>query len=465
MIRTEIAIIGAGPGGYVAALRAAQLGAKVVCIEREHVGGVCLNRGCVPTKALLRCAEVWRLVHGARRFGISVEGASFDWGQIQRRKDQVVTRLRQGVQTLLKRAGVEVIKGQARFARANMLLVEVGQDTESVEAQKIIVATGSRPLQVPIPGLDGEGILDSRKALELEALPEHICIIGSGAIGIEFASLLAAFGVRVTLVEMLPRILPLMDLEIGEALSRSLSRQGIRVMTNARVTRIEEVTQGYVIVVETPEGESRIEAQEVLSAIGRAPNVESLDLHVIGLGYSRKGIAVDNRMRTVVPNVYAIGDVAAEGPMLAHVASHQGIVAAEDALGYPAHMDYRSVPNCVFSMPEVASVGLSEQEARDRGYDVRIGKFPFVANGKAVAYGETDGFVKVVAEANHGAVLGVHIVGPHASDLILEGALGLELEVTLDEIGHTIHAHPTLGEAIAEAALDAAGRVLHLPKS
>jgi dihydrolipoamide dehydrogenase len=465
MIRTDIAIIGAGPGGYVAALRAAQLGAQVVCIEKRWLGGVCLNEGCIPTKALLRSAEVLALVKEAAAYGVLVSEPRFDWSIAQARKERVVKRLVGGVGMLLERAGVQVLEGTASFIRPNTLAVQLSGGEETVVADNVIIATGSRTLVVPIPGLDGPGVIDSSGALALDALPESICVIGGGAIGLEFASLFNTFGVQVTLVEMLPRLAPLMDASIGEGLAQALGRQGVAILTETRVTRIEPTDSGARVSMSTPEGEKQIGVETVLSAIGRAPNVEDLGLEVLGLKPARKGIQIDDRMRTAVSGIYAIGDVAAEGPMLAHVASHQGIVAVEDALGHPAVMNYATVPSCIYSLPEAASVGLSEAQAREQGYDVRVGNFPLTANGKAVAMGDTNGFVKVVARAAHGAVLGLHIVGPHASDLILEGAMAIGLEATLDEIDHTIHPPPSLGEAIAEAALAARDKALHLPRS
>ena len=465
MIRTDIAIIGGGPGGYVAALRASQLGAKAVCIERESLGGVCLNWGCIPTKALLRSAEVYSLAKNADEFGVVVSEPGFDWSKIQQRKTRVVRRLTGGVGMLLGRAGVQVLEGVARIARAGTLTVDLNDDKgqETVVAENIVIATGSRVLQVPIPGLDGPGVIDSRGALSLEALPASICIIGGGAIGLEFGSLFAAFGVEVTLVEMLPQLAPLMDASIGDALARNLGRQGIAIHTETRVTGVEDTSSGSLVSMQGPDGEIQVEVEKVLSAIGRSPNVEGIGLEAIGIQPTRKGIQVDNRMRTVVPNVYAIGDVALDGPMLAHVASHQGIVAVEDALGHPAAMDYSAVPSCIFTLTEAASVGLSEAEARERGHEVQVGTFPLSANGKALAMGESDGFVKIVAEAEHGAILGLHAVAPHASDLVLEGTLSIGLEMTLGEMDHIIHPHPTLGEAIAEAALAARKRAIHMP--
>lgn len=464
-IRADLAIIGAGPGGYVAALRASQLGAKVICIEKQWIGGVCLNEGCIPTKALLRSAEIYSLVKKAASFGISAGQPRVDWAQVQERKEQVVKSMVGGVGKLLERAGVQLLMGAASFANPSTLSVRLSDGQETVVADRVIIATGSRTLNVPIPGIDGPGVIDHRGALDLQELPHSLLVIGGGAIGLEFASLYATFGAQVTVVEMLPRLAPLMDASIGEGLAWSFGNVGIDVLTNTRVVSIRPSGAGSLVSVATPEGDKNIEAQLVLSAIGRAPNVESLGLEALGVKPTRKGIQVDQHMRTAVPGVYAIGDVASEGPMLAHVASHQGVVAAEDALGHTAVMDYRATPSCIFSLPEAASVGLSDEEARKLGYDVQVGLYALANNGKAAAMGDTDGFVKVVSESRHGAVLGIHMVGPHASDLVMEGTLAISVEATLDELERTIHPHPTLSESIAEAALAARGRALHLPRA
>lgn len=466
--RYDVAVIGSGPGGYVAALRAAQHGASVACIERDAIGGVCLNEGCIPTKALLRSAEVYALVRDAGTFGVLAGTPTIDWPAMQARKERVVQQMVGGVTLLLQRAGVEVIHGTATLSSPTTIAVELADGRDTLVAERIIVATGARPMAVPIPGLDGPAVLTHREALALAALPASLCILGGGVIGCEFASLYRALGVEVTVIEMLPRLLPLLDGAIGEGVAWSLAQRGVTVCTGTRVTGITSGAGGARVTLETPAGEQHVEAQWVLSALGRRPNVEGLGLEALGIQPTRQGIQTDHRMRTAVPGLYAIGDVAAEGAMLAHVASHQGIVAAEDALGGGAPgavgMDYRAVPSCVFTLPEAASVGLTEEEARAAGYAVQVGVFAFPNNGKAVALGETEGFCKVVAEAEHGAVLGVHIVGPHASDLVLEGTLAIGLEATLDELERTIHPHPTLGEAIAEAALAARGRALHVPR-
>ena len=459
---TDLIVIGGGPAGYVAALRAAQLGAHVALIEAGRLGGVCLNEGCIPTKALLAGAEVYRLVAEAARFGVRAGPPEADWPAMQARKAEVVAKLVGGVRMLLERAGVEVIAGHARFSGPQSLAVEGPGGVQTLAAPHVIVATGSSPLRLPIPGADLPGVLDSSAALDLPALPQSLLVVGGGAVGLELATLFAGLGVRVTLVEMLPRLAPLADADVGDALRTALLLQGVKVHVNTRIAAIEPAADGLRARLEGPQGELSVEAEKVLLAAGRRPNVAGLGLEAAGVRFGRQGIAVDERMATSAGYILAAGDVVG-GSMLAHVAMHQGQVAAESALGRPARMRYEAVPSCIFTQPEAASVGLTEQAAREQGYDVRVGRFPFNGNGKAIAQGQVDGFVKVVAEARYGAVLGVHIVGPHASDLILEGALGLTLEATLDELAATIHPHPTHGEAVAEAALAALGRPLHLP--
>jgi len=462
---SDLIVIGGGPGGYVAALRAAQLGARVALVEAGEIGGVCLNVGCIPTKALLWSAEVYHLVAEAARFGVRTGPPEADWPAMQARKAEVVGKLVGGVRMLLQRAGVEVIPGRARFSGPGVLAVEGPDGAATLSAPRIIIATGSSPLPLPIPGSDLPGVLDSTGALALEALPESLLVVGGGAVGLEFATLFATLGVRVTVVEMLPRLAPLADTDVGEALRMALLLQGARVHVNTRIVALEAAAGGALRArLAGAEGETSVEAEKVLLAAGRRPHVEGLGLEAAGVRYDRKGIQVDERMATSAPGVYAVGDVVG-GTMLAHVAMHQGVVAAENALGHPARMRDQAVPSCIFARPEAASVGLTEQAAREQGYDVRIGRFPFNGNGKAIAQGEVEGFVKVVAEARYGALLGLHIVGPHASDLVLEGALGLTLETTLDEIAATIHPHPSLGEAVAEAGLAALGRALHLPRA
>ncbi len=460
----DIAILGSGPGGYVAALRAAQLGARVALVEENHIGGVCLNVGCIPTKALLRSAEVYRTLSRAAAFGLRVEGEIVaDWPAIQARKQSVVQTLVSGVEKLLAKAGVRVVRGRGRLAGARTLHVETTASSERVEAANIVIATGSRPARLLLPGFDLPGVLDSTGLLALDTLPCRLLIVGGGVIGVEFADVFGALGVQVTVVEMLDRLLPLMDADLGAGLAWTLGQRGVQVHVSSRVARIEPAAGGLRAAVGTPAGELSIEADRVLVAVGRRPNVEDLGLEAAGVRCEKTGIPVDAQMRTNVPGVYAIGDVTG-GPQLAHVAMRGGEVAVEHALGHRATLDLKTVPWCVYTDPEIASVGLTESQARERGYDVRVGRFPLSANGKALTYGETNGFVKVVGEARFGEVLGLHLIAPHASDLIHEGGLALALEATLDELAATIHGHPTVGEAVREAALELKGGALHLPQ-
>jgi dihydrolipoamide dehydrogenase len=458
---TELVVIGGGPGGYIAALRAAQLGAKVTLVEAERIGGVCLNWGCIPTKALLRSAEVLQEVRQAATFGVKVGKPEVDWPAMQARKGDVVNKLVGGVQMMLSRAGVTVVNGRARFTGPQQIAVEGPKGTQTISAQRFIIATGSSPMRLPIPGIDLPGVIDSTGALSLDKVPASMVIVGGGAVGLEFATLYNTLGCKCTVVEMLPRVAPLGDADISDALRLAIQVQGIKVHVNTKITAIEQTATGLVAKLAGPQGEVTVEGEKVLMAAGRRANVANLGLEAAGVAFER-AIKVDDTMATNVPGIYAIGDVVG-GSMLAHVASHQGVVAAENALGHAAKMRYNAVPACIFTHPEQASVGLTEEAARKQGYDVKTGRFPFNGNGKAVAQGEVEGFVKVVSEARYGEVLGVHILGPHASDLILEPTLGMTLETTLDEIAATIHPHPTLGETIGEAGLATLGRALGIP--
>jgi dihydrolipoamide dehydrogenase len=464
MTQADIAILGSGPGGYVAALRAAQLGAGVALIEQDRVGGVCLNVGCIPTKALLRSAEVYRTVQRAESFGLRLAGSvAPDWPAIQARKEAIVRQLAGGVEKLLQRAGVRVIRGRGRFTTPHTLTVDAAEGALSVEAARgVVVATGSRPIRLPLPGIDLPGIVDSTGALELAELPRRLLIVGGGVVGVELADIFGAFGTEVTVVEMLDRLLPQMDADLGAGLAWTFGQRGIRVHLNSRLVRLDGGQSGLLAAIATPAGQLTAEADLILVAVGRQPNVENLGLDVAGVRVERMGIPVNGQMETNVPGVYAVGDVTGTMP-LAHVAMQGGEVAVENALGYAARLDLKTVPWCVYTEPEVASVGLTESQAREAGYDVRAGRFPLNANGKALTYGESDGFVKVVSEARYGEVLGLHLIAPHASDLIHEGGLALTLEATLDELITTLHGHPTLGEAIREAALECRGGALHLP--
>ncbi len=462
-MQTEIAVLGAGPGGYVAALRAAQLGAKVTVIEEGSLGGVCLNVGCIPTKALLRSAEVFRTMQHAKDYGLRLAGTvEADWPAILKRKKRVVKRLVGGVGVLLRKAEVQVLNGRGRLVGPNALEVTTPDGPQRLEAQHIIVATGSRPIQLPLPGMDLPGVIDSTGALALEELPERLLIIGGGVIGVEFADIFGAFGAQVTIVEMLDRLIPLMDPELGQTLERSFGRRRMKLHLSSRVTRLDAIENGLQATLAIDEGEITVQADRVLVAVGRRPNVEDLGLERAGVHVEKTGIPVNEQMQTNVPGVYAIGDVTG-GLQLAHVASLGGEVAVEDALGHSSALDLKTVPSCVYTDPEIASVGLTEKQAQQAGHEVQVGRFPLIANGKALTYGESTGFIKVISEARFGEVLGLHIAAPHASDLIHEGGLAMALEATLDEIAMTVHGHPTLGEAVREAALAAKGAAIHLP--
>jgi dihydrolipoamide dehydrogenase len=460
--KMDIIVVGGGPGGYVAALRAAQLGAKVAVVEKENLGGVCLNWGCIPTKALIKTAEVFGLAQRAAEFGVLLNAPAIDWKKAQERKQKVVAQLVGGVGMLLNKAKVQVVKGTARLVSPTAVEVKLANGkAERLEARAIILATGSSPMALPIPGIENSKVLDSTSALAIESLPKSILLLGGGVIGCEFASLFNTLGVKVTVVEMMDRLCPLIEEAIGGAFGFLFQAHGIKTYLKSKVTKIEDAGNGLVVVVSAPDGEKRIECERVLAAVGRRANVANLGLDELGVKYDRAGIKVDETMRTNIPSVYAVGDCVG-GMMLAHLASRQGEVAAENIMGHKSAMSYRAVPSCIFTSPEAASVGLSETDARKAGYSVKVGLFPLNSNGKALIEGESDGFVKVVADAKYGEVLGVHIVGPHASDLILEGTLGMTLENTTVEFDAMIHPHPTLGEAVAEAMLAVDNRAVHL---
>ncbi|WP_328661701.1 dihydrolipoyl dehydrogenase [Nocardia salmonicida] len=473
----DLLVIGGGPGGYVAAIRAAQRGLKVCVVEKERPGGVCLNWGCIPTKAMLRSAEVFHTLASAAEFGVYADNVRYDFAAVRQRKDAIVKELTDGVAGLLKANGVTVIEGHARFLEPTVVEVhEVGASPifdggpryaaaagtaiRRVSARDVIIATGSVPVQVPIPGAGLPGVVTSDGAFGLTEVPQRLVIIGGSAVGAEWASLFATFGSQVTVVEMQDRLVPLEDKEIGDALGRSFRKRGITVLTGATVTAI---TEGDVLRVSVGgSAAADLDADVVLVGVGRAPNTAELGLDIAGIATDARGfIEVDDRLRTGVEHVYAIGDVTGRA-LLAHVASHQGITAAEVIAGHEAHIDYSVIPAATFTHPEIASVGLTEEAARAAGHEVITAKFPFAALGRAKTFGETDGFIKIVAGQAHQEVLGVHIIGPSASDLIAEGALAISLEATLDELADTIHAHPTLGEIGMEAAMAGLGLPVHI---
>ena len=461
---SSVVIIGGGPGGYVAAIRAAQLGLQVTLVEREHLGGICLNWGCIPTKSLLRNAEVISLLGQGRTFGFTVEGLQVDYGAAVERSRKVAARLVKGVATLMKKNGVRVVEGTARLAGPNRVTVALnGGGEAALEADALIVATGGRARTIPGVEVDGERVMVARDALAMRDLPRSVVIVGAGAIGVEFAHLWRTYGAEVTLVEMMDHILPLEDEEIVQEVAKAFRRRKIRVLTSTRVERVEAVADGVQVRVQKASGEEEtLEAERALIAIGIRPNSDGLGLEEIGVEMDRGWVMVDERMRTSVPGVWAIGDVTGKLP-LAHVASAQGIVAAEDIAGLsPRPLDYDAMPRCTYCNPQVASFGLTEAQARERGYDVRVGRFPFLANGKALALGERSGFVKLVADGASGRLLGAHLVGPEVTELLPELVLARNAALTPAAIAHSVHAHPTLSEVLAEAAHAVFGKAIHI---
>lgn len=458
----DLVVIGAGPGGYVAAIRAAQLGLKTAVVEKDaRLGGTCTLRGCIPTKALLHTAAILDEIRGAAGLGIEVGDPRLDAVKAQARKRRVVEKNAKGIEFLLKKNKVTTLSGRGRLAGPNQVEVENGKGVKSYGARFVVIATGSVPRDIPLAPTDGERIINSDHILELESVPKSLAVLGAGAVGTEFASIYASFGAKVTLVEMLPRVLPIEDEEVSAELEKALKKRGIEALTGARLTAAERTEGGVRIQLEGGK-KATVEAELLLVAIGRRPVTEDLGLEALGIGLERGFVQVNPFMQTAQPHVYAIGDVVST-PALAHVASHEGILAAEHMAGRPVRpINYDHVPSCTYCDPEVGSVGLSEAKARERGYEVAVGKFPMSALGKARILGHTEGFVKVVRETKYDEVLGVHIIGAHATDLIAEACVALHLESTTEELVHTIHAHPTLSEGVAEAAHAALGQAIHI---
>lgn len=457
----QVAFLGGGPGGYVGALRAAQLGLSVGLIEGREVGGTCLNRGCIPTKALVRSAEVWREVQQAAEFGVVVDRATLDFARVIARKDKVVADLSGGIRQLLKRAKVTVIEGFGEFTEPGQIHISAQDGRETISADYIVLATGSVPARIPIPGAELPGVLTSDQILAATSLPESLAVIGGGVIGMEFASVYQSFGVKVTVVELLPAVLPNIDDEISRRLLPLLKRAGMDIYTKTAVKEIHNEAGSLVVVVEDEKGEvKQISAEQVLVCTGRRPNLHGIDAEKLGLKTEHGAIVVNTQMQTNLPNVYAIGD-AVGGIMLAHVASAEGIVAAENIAGKETKISYKAVPNVIFTYPEIATVGMNEQELKLAGKKYRTSKFPFSANGKALAAGETAGTVKLLADEN-GVIIGASIFGAQAGSLIHELVVAVEKGLTGEDLAKTIHAHPTLSEAIMEAAHGVSGKALHL---
>jgi dihydrolipoamide dehydrogenase len=454
----DVAVVGTGPGGYVAAIRCAQLGLSVATVEDDRPGGVCLNWGCIPTKALLRNAEVVGLFGRAAEFGIKVTGFEASYAEAIQRSRRVADRMAKGVEFLFRKNKITLFPGRGVLRARDTVEVTGASGTETLTVKAVILATGSEPKSLPGVALDEKTVISSNGAVRSERKPASLVVIGAGAVGVEFADVYAAYGAKVTLLEALPRVVPIEDEDCSKELARAFGRRGIVLKTGVKVASIKPGGPGAI--VETDGG--KLEAELVLMAVGRAAKVAGLGLEALGIELDRGFVKVSPRMESGAKGVYAIGDMAGP-PLLAHKAMAEGVVAAEAIAGRdPRPVDYANVPSCTYCRPQIASLGATEAKAREHGRDVAVGKFPFTASGKAVALGETDGFVKVVADKATGELLGVHIVGPEATEIIHEFAVGRTLEATLEEIVHTIHAHPTLSEAALEATLGALGQAIHL---
>ena len=460
----DVVIIGSGPGGYVAAIRAGQLGMKVACIEKDpFLGGTCLHRGCIPTKSLLENADVWQKIQKAKDFGITVGDVKLDWSSVQKRKQGVVDANAKGIEFLWKKHKVERITGFGKLVDARTIEVTAdGAEPRRITAKNIILAMGSVPRDLPHIKADGKRIINSDHILQISEVPKAMLVIGAGAVGSEFASIFSRFGTKTTLVEMMPQLLPIEDEEIAKEFTRVFKKKGIDVYTDAKVDAAEVSDSGVKVTVTTKGKQQTFDVDYVLSATGRRPVTENCGLEKTKIKPDQRGyIAVDEFMRTAEQGIYAIGDIVPT-PALAHCASAEGILAVEHIAGMKVRpINYDHVPNATYTDPEVASVGLTEKKAREKGHDVKVGKFPFTANSKSKIVGETGGLVKYVTDAKYDELLGVHIVGPKATELIAEACVALELEATSESIAKTIHAHPTLSEAVMEAAEDVAGHSIH----
>jgi dihydrolipoamide dehydrogenase len=458
----DLIIVGGGPAGYVGAVRAGQLGLKTALVEREKLGGTCLHVGCIPTKVLLHTAELLEEIRAGAEMGIQVSDVKLDYEQLRRRMDRVVTTNFRGVEFLMRKHGVAVFPGNAALLGPTRVRVAATDGSEvTLEGRHLLLATGSRPRSLPGVVIDGQRVLDNASALRLSVVPRSLAILGAGAVGTEFASLFAAFGTAVTLIELLPTILPMEDEEVSAVVAKELGRRGVTIRTAAAVTGVTASGDGVRVALRAGDSEETIDAEYALVAIGRAPLVEGLGLDAVGIGLERGGIPVDARMRTAVPSISAAGDVIG-GLLLAHVASAEATCAVEAIAGQEPHaLDPLLMPRATYSIPQVACCGLTEREARERGHDVGVGRFPFAANARATILGRREGLVKIVTDRTLGEILGIHMVGPDVTELLPEGVLGKALEATVLEIGQAVHAHPTLSEAVKEAALAALGRAVH----
>jgi dihydrolipoamide dehydrogenase len=457
----KIIVIGGGPGGYVAAIEAAQLGANVTLVEKDALGGTCVNRGCIPTKALIQTANLLHEMGRAGEYGIVVKEFALDFIKASERKGKIVRQLRDGVSYLMKKNKITVIEGTGSMTDKGRVLV-TGDDTRELSGDKIIIASGSEPGSIPVEGIDGKDVMNSNDVLAMESLPRKMVIIGGGVIGLEFAQLFKRMNVEVSVIEMMPQILPTEDQELARTLERALKKEGLNIYTNSRVTCIRTAPSGAKEVLFSSNGANlEVVGEIVLVSVGRHPYTKGLGLEQAGIALEKGRIIVNDRMETGIENIYAVGDVVG-GVMLAHKAMAEGRCAAKNAMGIEKKMDYKAIPRCIWTSPEVAAVGLTEQEAKERYGDVKVSSFPFTANGKAKILGETQGFVKIISESRYGEILGVHLLGPHATEMIAESVLGMQMEASFHCFNETIHPHPTLSEAILEASLGLEGKALHI---
>ncbi len=460
----DLIVIGSGPGGYVAAIRAAQLGMNVACVEDQDLGGVCLNIGCIPTKAMLTSALLANEMKSGEQHGIKAKDVTFDLAPAQERSRRVVKQMTTGIAHLFKKNKVAHIDGFGRLAGAGKVEVEKDGAKTLYDAKHIVIATGSRPRDLPVLKIDEDRIWSSTGALMQTSAPDSLFIVGAGAIGMEFADVYESFGTKVTIVEAMEHILPLEDVEVSKFMQRTYKKRGMDIHTGAFFQNADVKADGVTVTFKNKKGDLQtMDVDYVLSAVGRVPNSENLGLDSVGVNVDDRGfIVVDGELRTNVPGVYAIGDVAGH-QLLAHKASHEGIVCVEHIAGEGHHtVDYGNVPNCTYCHPEVASVGLTEKQAKDAGHDIEVGKFPWVGIGRAVASGHSDGFVKIIRDKQYSEILGAHIVGPHATELIAEFVVGRHLEATVEEMEKAMHPHPTLSEGVSEGALAALGRPIHI---
>ena len=462
-LQFDLVVVGSGPGGYVAAIRASQLGLKVGVIERESLGGICLNWGCIPTKALLKSAQVFEYLNHAADYGLKAEGIGYDFGAVISRSRGVADGMSKGINFLFKKNKIETVMGVGKLvAPGQVEVIKADGTKETVQAKSIILATGTRARQLPNLPIDDVKIIGYRKAMTLEQMPKRLVVVGSGAIGVEFAYFYRTMGAEVTIVEFLPRIVPIEDEEISRQMEKSYKKIGINILTNAEVTKVDTSGPGCLVTVKTAKGEEQISCDIVLSAVGIQTNLENIGLEELGIKVERGRVVVDDFYQTNVPGVYAIGDIV-PGPALAHVASAEGIICVEKIAGHhPEPLNYQNIPGCTYAQPEIASVGLTEAEAKAKGYDILVGKFPFSASGKASAAGAKDGFVKVIFDKKYGEWLGAHMIGANVTELIAEVVVARKLETTGHEIIKSVHPHPTMSEAVMEATAAAYGEVIHL---